>query len=67
MIRLGISRDTGIRLHFFFEGLSYAAAAATYLFQRRRSGDVVGDPDRLFSAFIHGIKRMRVEWTPPRG
>ncbi len=28
---------------------------------------VVGEPDRLFSAFIHGIKRMRVEWTPPRG
>ena len=27
---------------------------------------VVGEPDRLFSAFIHGIKRMRVEWTPPR-
>ena len=28
---------------------------------------VVGEPDMLFSAFIHGIKRMRVEWTPPRG
>jgi cytochrome P450 len=27
---------------------------------------VVGEPDRLFSAFIHGIKRMRVEWTLPR-
>jgi hypothetical protein len=26
---------------------------------------VVGEPDLLFSAFIHGIKRMRVEWTPP--
>jgi hypothetical protein len=25
---------------------------------------VVGEPDMLFSAFIHGIKRMRVEWTP---
>jgi cytochrome P450 len=25
---------------------------------------VVGDPDMLFSAFIHGIKRMRAEWTP---
>ena len=25
---------------------------------------VVGEPDLLFSAFIHGIKRMRVEWTP---
>jgi cytochrome P450 len=27
---------------------------------------VVGQPDMLFSGFIHGIKRMRVEWTPPR-
>jgi cytochrome P450 len=27
---------------------------------------VVGEPDRLFSAFIHGIKRMSVEWTLPR-
>jgi cytochrome P450 len=25
---------------------------------------VVGEPDMLFSAFIHGIKRMRAEWTP---
>jgi cytochrome P450 len=25
---------------------------------------VVGEPDLLFSAFIHGIKRLRVEWTP---
>jgi len=22
--------------------------------------------DLLFSGFIHAIKRMRVEWTPPR-
>jgi len=27
---------------------------------------VVGQPDMLFSGFIHGIKRMRVEWTPQR-
>jgi cytochrome P450 len=27
---------------------------------------VVGQPDMLFSGFIHGIKRMRVEWTPRR-
>jgi len=27
---------------------------------------IVGQPDMLFSAFIHGIKRMRAEWTPPR-
>jgi len=25
---------------------------------------IVGEPDMLFSAFIHGIKRMRAEWTP---
>ncbi|HXJ35241.1 MAG TPA: cytochrome P450 [Candidatus Eisenbacteria bacterium] len=25
---------------------------------------VVGEPDMLFSGFIHGIKRMRVEWKP---
>lgn len=25
---------------------------------------VVGKPDILLSGFIHGIKRMRVEWTP---
>ena len=25
---------------------------------------VVAPPDMLFSGFIHGIKRMRVEWTP---
>ncbi len=25
---------------------------------------VVGEPDMLFSGFIHGIKRMRAEWTP---
>ena len=24
----------------------------------------VGEPDMLLSAFIHGIKRMRAEWTP---
>jgi cytochrome P450 len=27
---------------------------------------IVGEPDKLFSAFIHGIKRMRAEWTPRR-
>jgi cytochrome P450 len=27
---------------------------------------VVAAPDMLFSGFIHGIKRMRVAWTPPR-
>jgi hypothetical protein len=25
---------------------------------------IVGKPDMLFSGFIHGIKRMRAEWTP---
>jgi cytochrome P450 len=27
---------------------------------------IVGEPDMLFSAFIHGIKRMRAQWTPRR-
>jgi cytochrome P450 len=26
----------------------------------------VGEPDLLHSAFIHGIKRLPVAWTPPR-
>ena len=25
---------------------------------------VAGEPDMLFSGFIHGIKRMPAEWTP---
>jgi hypothetical protein len=36
------------------------------LFRRLPDIHVVGEPDKLFSGFIHGIKRMRVEWTPPR-
>lgn len=47
MIRLPISRDTGIRFHFAFEALAYAAAAAIYLRERRRTGDPIPDPDRL--------------------
>jgi len=46
-MRLAISRDTGVRLHFVFEALAYAAAAAVYLLARRRTGDPVKDPDRL--------------------
>jgi cytochrome P450 len=34
------------------------------LFRRLPDIRVVGEPDKLFSAFIHGIKRMRAEWTP---
>jgi cytochrome P450 len=33
------------------------------LFRRLPDIRVVGEPDKLFSGFIHGIKRMRVEWT----
>jgi hypothetical protein len=36
------------------------------LFRRLPDIRVVGEPDMLFSAFIHGIKRMRVEWTAGR-
>jgi len=34
------------------------------LFRRLPDIHVVGEPDMLFSAFIHGIKRMRAEWAP---
>src|SRR5678815_1732901 len=36
------------------------------LFQTLPYIRIVGEPDMLFSAFIHGIKRMRAEWTPAR-
>jgi phosphatidylglycerol---prolipoprotein diacylglyceryl transferase len=47
VIRLGISRDDGIRLHFVIEAVAYAAAAAVYLLGRRKAGDVIPDADRL--------------------
>ncbi|MGZ4584695.1 MAG: cytochrome P450 [Mycobacterium sp.] len=36
---------------------------------RREIPDIaaVGEPARLLSQFIHGIKRLPVAWTPPRG
>jgi cytochrome P450 len=33
------------------------------LFRKLPDIRVVGEPDKLFSGFIHGIKRMRVEWA----
>jgi methyl-branched lipid omega-hydroxylase len=33
------------------------------LFRRLPDIHVVGEPDKLFSGFIHGIKRMNVEWS----
>jgi cytochrome P450 len=33
------------------------------LFRRIPDIRIVGQPDMLFSGFIHGIKRMRAEWT----
>jgi cytochrome P450 len=33
------------------------------LFRKLPDIRVVGEPDKLFSGFIHGIKRMRVEWS----
>jgi phosphatidylglycerol:prolipoprotein diacylglycerol transferase len=47
VIRLGISRDTGVRLHFVLEAVAYAAAAAVYLVRRKRSSDVIPDLDRF--------------------
>ena len=47
MIRLGISRESGVTLHFVFEALAYATAAALYLVERKRHGDVVADENRL--------------------
>jgi len=36
---------------------------------RREIPDIVAiaEPARLLSPFIHGIKRLPVAWTPPRG
>src|SRR5512142_1250664 len=47
MIRLGVSRESGVTLHFVFEALAYASAAALYLVERKRHGDVVADERRL--------------------
>jgi prolipoprotein diacylglyceryltransferase len=47
LIRLPISRDTGVRLHFVLEAVAYAAAAAVYLVRRKRSSDVIPDLDRF--------------------
>ena len=34
------------------------------IFRRLPDLQVTGEPDRLLSFFIHGIKHMRCEWTP---
>jgi cytochrome P450 len=34
------------------------------LFQRIPDLRVTGEPEKLLSFFIHGIKHMRCEWTP---
>jgi prolipoprotein diacylglyceryltransferase len=47
VIRLAISRDTAIRLHYVIEAVAYAAAAVVYLLRRKRAGDVIPDADRL--------------------
>jgi len=47
LIRLPISRDTAVRLHFVLEAVAYAAAAAVYLVRRKRASDVIPDLDRF--------------------
>jgi cytochrome P450 len=34
------------------------------LFRRMPDLRVTGEPEKLLSFFIHGIKHMRCEWTP---
>jgi cytochrome P450 len=52
----------------FCLGANLARREITVMFEEllRRLPDirVTGEPDMLFSGFIHGIKRMPAEWTP---
>lgn len=54
----------------FCLGANLARREITVAFEelRRLVPDIhaVGEPDLLHSAFIHGIKRLPVAWTPPR-
>jgi methyl-branched lipid omega-hydroxylase len=53
----------------FCLGANLARREITVLFEElhRRLPDIAAteEPDRLHSAFIHGIKRLPVAWTPP--
>lgn len=55
----------------FCLGANLARREITVAFEElhRRVPDLraVEEPDRLHSAFIHGIKRLPVVWTPPAG
>ncbi|MBS1694941.1 MAG: cytochrome P450 [Actinobacteria bacterium] len=55
----------------FCLGANLARRETTVLFEelRRQLPDICAseEPDRLHSAFIHGIKRLPVAWTPPAG
>jgi cytochrome P450 len=54
----------------FCLGANLARREITVIFEElhRRIPDLTAteEPDRLRSAFIHGIKRLPVAWTPPR-
>ena len=44
-----MSLQTRALLHFLFEALGYAAAAAVYLVTRRKRGDALSDADRVWT------------------
>jgi cytochrome P450 len=54
----------------FCLGANLARREITLAFEElhRQIPDITAteEPDRLHSAFIHGIKRLPVSWTPPR-
>ncbi len=55
----------------FCLGAHLARREITLMFQElhKRMPDIhaVGEPDRLRSNFINGIKHLRAEWSPPAG
>ncbi|MCV7104941.1 cytochrome P450 [Mycolicibacterium chitae] len=75
--RFDVRRDPNPHVGFggggahFCLGANLARREITVAFDelRRQIPDitVTEEPARLLSAFIHGIKRLPVAWTPPRG
>ena len=73
--RFDVARDPNPQVGFgaggphFCLGANLARREITVMFDelRRRLPDieVTGEPARLQRAFIHGIKRLPVAWTPP--
>jgi cytochrome P450 len=72
-----VARDANPHLGFggggahFCLGANLARREIRVVFDelRREIPDIVAieEPSRLLSQFIHGIKRLQVAWTPPRG